>query len=203
MARHKESVAEILAHGPISSWSMHETPIYTHGKYTVRLELTFADGTTQKREHGGCKSQKDAEKKRCKIITELTDGTYVAFKIKTQDFLEYWLFDYMARRKKNPISYQTFSTYKSAIKCHINPEIGAMYLHELTTEKLVSLVQKKEHATAEHICVIMCGVLKYALQMHLLSKNPAKMQFFISANKMQRRKSMNGICRSVRIQTRI
>lgn len=173
MAKHKESVAEILAHGPISSWNVHKTPIYTHGKYAVRLELIFADGTTQKREHGGYKSQKDAEKKCSEIIAALTQKTYMAFKMKTHDFLEYWLFEYMARRKRNPISYQTFSTYKSKIKCHINPEIGDMYLHELTTETLVNLIQKKKPATAEHIQTIMYSALKYAVKMHLLSKNPA------------------------------
>ena len=174
MSRHKETVAEILAHGPIFSWNVYETPIYTHGKYAVRLELIFSDGATQKREHGGCKNQKAAEKKRSEIIAALTQKTYTAFKIKIQDFLEYWLFEYMAKRKRKPISYQTFSTYKSTIKCHINPEIGNIYLHELTAEILVNIIQKKESATAEHIQAIMDGALKYAVKMHLLAKNPAK-----------------------------
>lgn len=41
MAKHTETIAEMLAHGSVVSWNMRNTPTRAHGKYTIRLELTF------------------------------------------------------------------------------------------------------------------------------------------------------------------
>ena len=50
MAKRIETIAEMLAHGSVVSWNMRDTPTRAHGKYAIRLELTFLDGATQRRE---------------------------------------------------------------------------------------------------------------------------------------------------------
>ena len=49
MAKRIETIAEMLAHGSVVSWNMRDTPTRAHGKYAIRLELTFLDGATQRR----------------------------------------------------------------------------------------------------------------------------------------------------------
>lgn len=44
MAKRIETIAEMLAHGSVVSWNMRDTPTRAHGKYAIRLELTFLDG---------------------------------------------------------------------------------------------------------------------------------------------------------------
>ena len=96
MAKHTETIAEMLAHGSVVSWNMRNTPTRAHGKYTIRLELTFLDGTTQRREYGGYSDLKSAVKKRSELLTELTEHTYLPFRVKTGLFLDYWLKEHMA-----------------------------------------------------------------------------------------------------------
>ena len=149
MAKHTETIAEMLAHGSVVSWNMRNTPTRAHGKYTIRLELTFLDGTTQRREYGGYSDLKSAVKKRSELLTELTEHTYLPFRVKTGLFLDYWLKEHMAKRKVRPISYQTFSSYQSAIRCHIIPKIRNLYLDAVTTENRRNTERNRKRTSAQ------------------------------------------------------
>lgn len=155
MAKRIETIAEMLAHGSVVSWNMRDTPTRAHGKYAIRLELTFLDGATQRREYGGYPDSKSAAKKRLELLTALTDRTYLPFRVKTGLFLDYWLKEHMAKRKVKPISYQTFSSYQSAIRCHIIPQIGNLYLDAVTTETIVTLIGQKSPSVAKMVQVIL------------------------------------------------
>lgn len=155
MAKRIETIAEMLAHGSVVSWNMRDTPTRAHGKYAIRLELTFLDGATQRREYGGYPDSKSAAKKRLELLAALTDRTYLPFRVKTGLFLDYWLKEHMAKRKVKPISYQTFSSYQSAIRCHIIPQIGNLYLDAVTTETIVTLIGQKSPSVAKMVQVIL------------------------------------------------
>lgn len=175
MAKRTETIAEMLAHGSVVSWNMRNTPTRAHGKYTIRLELTFLDGTTQGREYGGYSDLKSAVKKRAELLTELTEHTYLPFRVKTGLFLDYWLKEHMAKRKVRPISYQTFSSYQSAIRCHIIPKIGHLYLDAVTTETIVTLINPKSPSIAKTVQSILETSFRFAVKMHLLNRNVAKL----------------------------
>ena len=73
-------------------------------------------------------SQKEVRQKLTQIVSEIDDGSYTEpEKIKLADWMNTWLDEYCGDKK-----YLTVKGYRAKVKTHINPQLGYLYLHQLT-----------------------------------------------------------------------
>lgn len=101
--------------------------IKVKNKYGFRVLLRFDDETEEIRQFSGYVTKKDASIEREKVIAQLVTKTFIVPKKQSvSDFLTEWLeTDIKVRTTAN-----TYSSYKNAIKNHILPILGKMYLTE-------------------------------------------------------------------------
>ena len=99
-------------------------PVTTIKKgYGFRVLLTFADESTKTQQHAGFTTKREANAFRDEVIGQLHTGTYIVYgKIRVEEFMIFWLEDIMRPR----ITDDTYTTYKSAIKNYIVPQIGKL-----------------------------------------------------------------------------
>ena len=96
--------------------------------YGFRVLLTFADESTKMQQHAGFTTKREANAFRDEVIGQLHTGTYIVYgKIRVEEFMIFWLEDIMRPR----ITDDTYTTYKSAIRNYIVPQLGKMYMSTL------------------------------------------------------------------------
>ena len=136
--------------------------------------LTFADESTKTQQHAGFTTKREANAFRDEVIGQLHTGTYIVYgKIRVEEFMIFWLEDIMRPR----ITDDTYTTYKSAIKNYIVPQIGKMYMSTLNQgyiRKLYNAVAEKYESVAKNVRTIMKTSLEYAFNKNVLATNPAK-----------------------------
>lgn len=103
----KPNVLDCFFHGEIIDWKFRSRLTPTHGKYAIRFEIIFEDGTVVSQERGGFSTLKEGEKAKERIIADLHHRTFVCFSVTVKEFMEYWFYYYMIDEKE--ISYNTFS----------------------------------------------------------------------------------------------
>nr|WP_296092505.1 site-specific integrase [uncultured Dorea sp.] len=142
--------------------------------YGFRVLLTFADESTKTQQHAGFTTKREANAFRDEVIGQLHIGTYIVYgKIRVEEFMIFWLEDIMRPR----ITDDTYTTYKSAIKNYIVPQIGKMYMSTLNQghiRKLYNAVAEKYESVAKNVRTIMKTSLEYAFNKNVLATNPAK-----------------------------
>ena len=142
--------------------------------YGFRVLLTFADESTKTQQHAGFTTKREANAFRDEVIGQLHTGTYIVYgKIRVEEFMIFWLEDIMRPR----ITDDTYTTYKSAIKNYIVPQIGKMYMSTLNQghiRKLYNAVAEKYESVAKNVRTIMKTSLEYAFNKNVLATNPAK-----------------------------
>lgn len=148
--------------------------IYTgEGQDGFRVLLTFADESTKTQQHAGFTTKREANAFRDEVIGQLHTGTYIVYgKIRVEEFMIFWLEDIMRPR----ITDDTYTTYKSAIKNYIVPQIGKMYMSTLNQgyiRKLYNAVAEKYESVAKNVRTIMKTSLEYAFNKNVLATNPA------------------------------
>lgn len=135
--------------------------------------LTFADERTKTQQHAGFTTKREANAFRDEVIGQLHTGTYIVYgKIWVEEFMIFWLEDIMRPR----ITDDTYTTYKSAIKNYIVPQIGKMYMSTLNQgyiRKLYNAVAEKYESVAKNVRTIMKTSLEYAFNKNVLATNPA------------------------------
>ena len=111
--------------------------------YGFRVLLTFADESTKTQQHVGFTTKREANAFRDEVIGQLHTGIYIVYgKIRVEEFMIFWLEDIMRSR----ITDDTYTTYKSAIRNYIVPQIGKMYMSTLNQgyiRKLYNTVAEK------------------------------------------------------------
>lgn len=141
--------------------------------YGFRVLLTFADESTKTQQHAGFTTKREANAFRDEVIGQLHTGTYIVYgKIRVEEFMIFWLEDIMRPR----ITDDTYTTYKSAIKNYIVPQIGKMYMSTLNQgyiRKLYNAVAEKYESVAKNVRTIMKTSLEYAFNKNVLATNPA------------------------------
>ena len=148
--------------------------IYTgEGQDGFRVLLTFADESTKTQQHAGFTTKREANAFRDEVIGQLHTGTYIVYgKIRVEEFMIFWLEDIMRPR----ITDDTYTTYKSAIKNYIVPQIGKMYMSTINQgyiRKLYNAVAEKYESVAKNVRTIMKTSLEYAFNKNVLATNPA------------------------------
>lgn len=114
------------------------------GRWEARYTAGFDERTgkqIQKSVYG--KTQKEVRQKLTKIESEIDIGAYFEpTRITTKDWLEIWLKEYSFDKK-----YSTLKTYRAACESHIYPELGRIYIHQLTTSKIQKFYNKLQNPT--------------------------------------------------------
>lgn len=109
--------------------------------YAYRVVLNYQDGTNTIQQKSGFKTKKEAEAARLQTIGELSNGTYIVdTRIKTVDFLEYWL-EYDIRKRAG--SENTYTTYSNIIQNHIVPILKKKKLSQLDKSDILRLYQNR------------------------------------------------------------
>ena len=147
--------------------------IKVKNKYGFRVLLRFDDGTEEIRQFSGFDSKKDANSEKEKIIAQLVTKTFIVPKKQSvSSFLTEWLeTDIKPRTTAN-----TYSSYKNAIKNHILPILGKMYLTDLMRVHIKNMyiaIAEKSHRMAQIVKNIMNTSMRYAVNKGLIFESPA------------------------------
>lgn len=143
-------------------------------KFGFRVLLQFDDGTKEIRQFSGFSTKKEANSEREQIIAQLVTKKFIVSKKQlVSNFLIEWLEkDIKVRNAAN-----TYSSYKNAIKNHIVPYLGKIYLTDLTRSDVKNMyiyIAKKSHPIAEISKNVMNTSMRFAVNKGLIVENPAK-----------------------------
>lgn len=143
--------------------------------YAYRVVLSYQDGTKNIQQKSGFKTKKEAETARLQTIGELSNGTYIVdTRIKTADFLEYWL-EYDIRKRAG--SENTYTSYSNIIRNHIVPILKTKKLSQLDKSDILRLYQSRTEYSiyiARQVKTVMNTALRYAVVHKLIASNPAE-----------------------------
>lgn len=141
-------------------------------KYGFRVVLILEGNTKRVVQHSGFEKKEQAEKERCKVISQLENRSYVVYTdVTVKTYMEYW-FDYKAPKRLN--SYNSFMSYRNVIFNHIIPRIGNIKLTKLTCS-MIEKLYKDVNAYSSNICELVQVVMKGSL-------SDAKIDMFIPTN---------------------
>lgn len=147
--------------------------IKVKNNYGFRVLLRFDDGTEEIRQFSGFDSKKDANIEKERIIAQLVTKTFIVPKKQSvSSFLTEWL----ETDIKHRTTANTYSSYKNAIKNHILPILGKMYLTDLMRVHIKNMyiaIAEKSHRMAQIVKNIMNTSMRYAVNKGLISESPA------------------------------
>ena len=144
-------------------------------KFAYRVVLKFMDGTKHMRMYSGFETKKEAEDARKITIRELANGSYVVNdNVKVRDFLDYWL-EYDIRKRVQ--SSNTYESYSSIVRNHINPAIGSKKLTEVTKGDVQRLYKNRAEyskSIVRQVKTVMNVSFHYAVSHKLISMSPTE-----------------------------
>lgn len=168
----KPHISDCFFHGEIVDWKFRSKLTPTHGKYAIRFEVVFEDGTVLHQERGGFATLKEGEKAKEKIIADLHQRTFVCFSVTLKEFLDYWLYYYMLEEKH--IAYNTYYTYKNMIYNYIVPQIGNRKIQSLKRDDLITFFNTiKSPFLLKTAYGVIGSSFKRAKQMHMIRTDMA------------------------------
>ena len=130
--------------------------------------------------------KREANAFRDEVIGQLHTGTYIVYgKIRVEEFMIFWLEDIMRPR----ITDDTYTTYKSAIRNYIVPQLGKMYMSTLNQgyiRKLYNAVAEKYESVAKNVRTIMKTSLEYAFNKKCIGNKSCEGNQFTEENKKDR-----------------
>lgn len=177
----KPKIRDCFFHGEIVDWKFRSRLTPTHGKYAIRFEIVFEDGTVLAQERGGFSTLKQGEKAKEKIIADLHNRTFVCFSVTVKEFLEYWLYYYMIDEKK--ITYNTYYSYRNIIYNYIIPQIGNKKMPSLKRNDLITFFHTLDSPSVLNMAYSVIGAsFKHAKKIHMIRNDIA-----IAAIKTKRR----------------
>lgn len=143
-------------------------------KFAYRVVLQFMDGTKRTRMYSGFATKKEAEDARKVTMRELANGSYVVNdNVKVRDSLDYWL-EYDIRKQAQ--SSNTYDSYSSIVRHHINPAIGDKKLTEVNKGDVQRLYKDRaghSKSIVRQVKTVMNVSFNYAVSHKLLPVNPA------------------------------
>lgn len=142
-------------------------------KFGFRVLLKFDDKTEETRQFSGFKTKKEANEEREKIIAQLVTQTFIVPKKQLlSDFLNEWLETDIKVRT----TACTYDSYKNAVRNHIIPILGKVYLTDVTRTQIKNMyvtIAEKSHRVAGLSKTVMNTSMRYALNKGKISDNPA------------------------------
>lgn len=118
------------------------------------------------------KTQKEVREKMQAAAVEVNQGTYTApQKMTVGQWLDVWASDYLGGVKP-----ATVSSYKSQIKNHIKPALGAVRLSELharTVQRCINGLEGYTPATVRQAYKVLHNALEKAVELDYIPRNPA------------------------------
>ncbi len=118
------------------------------------------------------KTQKEVREKMQAAAVEINQGTYTApQKMTVAQWLDVWAADYLGGVKP-----ATLSGYKSQIKNHIKPALGAVRLQELhahTVQRCINGLEGYSPATVRQVYKVLHSSLEKAVELDYIPRNPA------------------------------
>lgn len=177
----KPNVLDCFFHGEIIDWKFRSRLTPTHGKYAIRFEIIFEDGTVVSQERGGFSTLKEGEKAKERIIADLHHRTFVCFSVTVKEFMEYWFYYYMIDEKE--ISYNTFFCYRNIINNYILPQMGHRKMQSLQRNDLIAFFNTISKPSILLLAYSVIGSsFKHAKKIHIIRTDIA-----IAAIKTKRR----------------
>jgi integrase len=127
------------------------------------------------RMYSGFETKKEAEDARKITIRELANGSYVVNdNVKVRDFLDYWL-EYDIRKRVQ--SSNTYESYSSIVRNHINPAIGSKKLTEVNKGDVQRLYKNRAEyskSIVRQVKTVMNVSFHYAVSHKLISMSPTE-----------------------------
>ena len=118
------------------------------------------------------KTQKEVREKMQAAAVEVNQGTYTApQRMTVGQWLDVWASDYLGGVKP-----ATVSSYKSQIKNHIKPALGAVRLAELhahTVQRCINGLEGYTPATVRQAYKVLHNALEKAVELDYIPRNPA------------------------------
>lgn len=105
------------------------------GRWVARI--TLPNG---KKKTAYCKSEKEAERARRKMLNELEQGTLATG---PQQLLKVYLEQWIEQAHKSSIRVSSYNMYRIAIHKHINPSLGHIMVHRLTPQQVQAFYTAK------------------------------------------------------------
>ena len=144
-------------------------------KYGYRVTLIDFDGSKTVQQKSGFLTRKEANEARNITIGELYSGTYIVVSdISVNDFFEWWLEEDV---KKRIGTYNTYMSYRSAVRNHIIPKLNKKKLTQLNRgniQELYADVASKSTNVVRIVKTVMNVSMKFAVSQKVLSVNPAE-----------------------------
>lgn len=147
------------------------------GRWEARLTLGYDEGTGKRKTlsiYGA--TQKEVKKKLTEKLRQLDTNCYIDDDKRTiGQYLDAWFNEFIAPIQKP----YTVTTYRSIIKNHLKPNLGAVKLCDLTTEQVQKMVRKlvsdgKAPKTIKNILTVLNSALEQAVKSQTIQRNPAK-----------------------------
>lgn len=79
----KPEINPLILNTSVVDWNVRPSITTDHGKYCIRYEITFADGSKKKKQLGGFSLLKE------ELILQLNTGTYVPYHFTVKEFYDY------------------------------------------------------------------------------------------------------------------
>lgn len=118
------------------------------------------------------KTQKEVREKMQAAAVAVNEGTYTApQRMTVGQWLDVWASDYLGGVKP-----ATVSSYKSQIKTHIKPTLGAVRLSELhahTIQRCINSLESYAPATVRQAYKVLHNALEKAVELDYIPRNPA------------------------------
>lgn len=140
--------------------------------YIVHLGTDPVTGKPKKKEKGGFKSPKDAEKAANKILNEFEQGNFADSNEKLKEFIE----KFLDSQIRHEVSEATFEMQKGYAVNHIYPIIGNLKLNKITPMHIQGLYSDKlkqglSAGTIHNIGNFLSKVFRTALEWGYVNKN--------------------------------
>lgn len=150
--------------------------------WSFYFDAAKTDGSRNKIEKGGFRTQKEALEARVKAIAEYnnTGRTFSPKEISVSDYLDYWLENAIKKNIDHGYSYNTYRDYESKIRIHLKPAFGVYRLSSFqyspdVVQKWVDDMKIKgfSRSMIKNTLTCLSGALNYAiLPLKYIQANP-------------------------------
>jgi len=150
--------------------------------WSYYFDAAKIDGSRNKIEKGGFRTQKEALEARAKAISEYnnTGRTFSPKEISVADYLDYWLENAIKKNIDHGYSYNTYRDYESKIRIHLKPAFGIYCLSSFqyspdVIQKWVDDMKIKGFSKSmiKNTLTCLAGALNYAiLPLNYIQSNP-------------------------------
>ena len=167
----KPDVKRTLFWGEVVSWETPNTIKKDRGRYCITIKMTFASGDTVTKQYGTASTATEARKAIDVIAGKLYTKSFVPFKYTCEEYFNYWLYWY---KLDSGITYNTFGSYKNAVKNYILPVFSKTYINNITSKDIIDFINDLDISPAifKQIKGVFYSSFKYARANNIVSVNP-------------------------------